>query len=363
MDKDNLARKVLKRLAQAQTGGGGFGDHMSLNTWEWPQGVALYAMLRMWERDRDPEKLSFLINWYDAWIQRGLPSRHVNTTAPMLCMTLLYEKAGIERYAPHIREWAEWVAVRMPRTLEGGLQHVTAHDDNPQQLWDDTLFMTCLFMYRAGVALDKPMWRSEAVYQFLLHIKYLHAVENALWRHGFTFDGRQCFAGAFWARGNGWITAGGVELLEMMIETAGGADGKGDDGLYSDPAARLIVETWRAQCGALADLQDGESGLWHTLLDDPSSYLETSGSAAIAYGMLKGLRLGLLPENLMETARRASQGVIRQIDADGVVRGVSYGTPLGRALESYKRIPLQPTAYGQGLTYLMLTEPLIDRFI
>jgi len=38
------------------------------------------------------------------------------------------------------------------------------------------------------------------------------------------------------------------------------------------------------------------------------------------------------------------------------VQNVSYGTPMGHDLDFYRHIPIQPTAYGQGLTFLMLTE-------
>ena len=43
---------------------------------------------------------------------------------------------------------------------------------------------------------------------------------------------------------------------------------------------------------------------------------------------------------------------------DGTVQGVSYGTPMGWTQDFYRTIPIQPTAYGQGLTFLMLTEKL-----
>ena len=58
-----------------------------------------------------------------------------------------------------------------------------------------------------------------------------------------------------------------------------------------DPVRRFLVEVLEAQVAALARLQDG-SGLWHTLLDDPSSYLEASATAGFAYGILKAVRKG-----------------------------------------------------------------------
>lgn len=336
-----LSQRVMDKLVSTRTGGGD-NDHLTLETWEWPQGVAIYAVLKVWQATGDRAALQTAVDWYERHLAKGLPPRNVNTCAPMLGMTILYEETRDERYREMIESWASWVMHDMPRTQEGGLQHITTHDINREQLWDDTLFMTVLFLYRAGLALQRPDWRDEAVYQFLLHIKYLHSPQTGLWYHGYTFAERGHFAGAYWARGNSWFTAGAVDFVEML---AG-----------QDAARRLVLETWREQCAALLVLQDPATGLWHTLLDHADSYLETSASAAIAYGMLKGVRLGLLDERYRECAAKACEGVINQIAADGTVLGVSYGTPMGRTLDFYRDIPICPTAYGQGLTFLMLTE-------
>ena len=50
--------------------------------------------------------------------------------------------------------------------------------------------------------------------------------------------------------------------------------------------------------------------------------------------------------------------MLSQVAEDGTVQGVSYGTPMGWNQDFYRTIPIQATAYGQGLTFLMLTEKL-----
>lgn len=339
MNYRQMADLVLNRLKESR-GDGRWDDHLSLATWEWPQGVAMYAMFKVYEATRDAALLNEIKAWYDGHIEKGLPGRNINTTAPMLGLTLLYEETGDEKYVPFISDWAEWVMNGLPRTEEGGFQHLTSDCINEQQLWDDTLFMTGLFLYRAGLALHRQEWMDEAKYQFLLHIKYLHCDDNGLWYHGWCFIGRHHFGKAFWARGNSWITAGAIDFVEWLPE--------------SDPVRRMVLETWREQCAALVKTQDKATGLWHTLLDHEDSYLETSASAAIAYGLLKGNRLGLL--SCPEEAMKAAQGVLSQVGPDGLVGGVSYGTPMGNDLDFYRSIPIQPTAYGQGLVFLMLTE-------
>lgn len=340
MDYLEISQRVLGKL-QHNRGTGDVHDHLTLDTWEWPQGVAVYAMFKLYKATGDKQVLEDMRTWYARHMAKGLPPKNVNTMAPMLGMTLLYKETGDEAYRPVIQEWSQWVMTQMPRTQEGGLQHITSDDVNEQQLWDDTLYMTCLFLYQAGDALGIEVMKQEAEYQFLLHIKYLHSTENGLWFHGFCFQGRHHFGKAYWARGNSWFTACAVDFAEWIPQ---------------GPVRRLILSTWQEQCKALLAMQDQETGLWHTLLDQPDSYLETSASAAIAYGMLKGARLGLLDADCRAAGEKALQGVLAQVAEDGTVGGVSYGTPMGWTQDFYRTIPIQPTAYGQGLTFLMLTE-------
>ena len=343
MDYRQMADLVLNRLKESG-GDGRWDDHLSLATWEWPQGVAMYAMFKVYEATKDPGLLEEIKTWYDGHIAKGLPGRNINTTAPMLGLTLLYETTRDQKYLPYISDWADWIMNCLPRTEEGGFQHLTSDCINEQQLWDDTLFMTGLFLYRAGYALHRQEWMDEAKYQFLLHIKYLHCDDNGLWYHGWCFIGRHHFGKAFWARGNSWITTGAVDFAEWLPE--------------GDPVRRMVLNTWREQCAALLKTQDKVTGMWHTLLDHSDSYLETSASAAIAYGLLKGNRLGWL--NCKAEALKAAEGVLSQVEPDGLVGGVSYGTPMGNDLDFYRNIPIQATAYGQGLTFLMLTELMRD---
>ncbi len=340
-DAARISSLVLDKLI-GQHGCTDFHDHMTLDTWEWPQGVALYAMMKLYRSTGDSAILEKLKNWYDAQIEKGLPSLNINTTAPMLCLTFLYEETGTASYLDLIASWAEQVMTKLPRTSEGGFQHRTSDDVNEQQLWDDTLYMTVLFLFRAGVVLGREDYKNEAKYQFLLHIKYLHSTENHLWYHGYCFIGSHHFANAYWCRGNSWFTACALDFCEWLPE--------------GDPVRRMVENTFIAQCEALKKYQD-ENGLWRTLIDDPASYPETSGSAAIAYGIKKGLRLGLLRQDEFgPCAEKAVQGVLSQVGPDGAVNGVSYGTPMGMDLDFYRNIPIRQTAYGQGLVFLMLTE-------
>ena len=120
----------------------------------------------------------------------------------------------------------------------------------------------------------------------------------------------------------------------------------------------FIVDTYKAQVSKLKELQDKKTGLWHTVLTDPDSYVETSGTAAITAGILKGIRYGILDDSYLPCAAAAIRGILNQIAEDGTVLQVSGGTGMGYNAEHYKNILIAPMAYGQSLTILALAEAL-----
>jgi unsaturated rhamnogalacturonyl hydrolase len=233
----------------------------------------------------------------------------------------------------------------MPRTREGGLQHIVYNSVNDQQMWDDTLMMSVMPLAKIGLVLNRPHYVEEAKYQFLLHAQYLADVSTGLWFHGWTFDGDHNFARALWARGNSWITIVIPEFIELLNLPE------------TDPVRRHLLSLFNRQAAALRDLQD-ESGLWHTLLDDKSSYLEASATAGFAYGLLKGVRKRYLPAEFAPVAERAIKGVIGNISAEGELQNVSFGTAMGSDLDYYRQIKLTSMPYGQAMAMFALAEYL-----
>jgi unsaturated rhamnogalacturonyl hydrolase len=101
--------------------------------------------------------------------------------------------------------------------------------------------------------------------------------------------------------------------------------------------------------------------LWHTLIDDPKSYLEASATAGFAYGILKAVRKRYLPSSYAEVGLRAVQGVLNNIGEDGELKNVSFGTAMGSDLEFYRQIPLTSMPYGQAMAMLAMCELLRTR--
>jgi unsaturated rhamnogalacturonyl hydrolase len=142
--------------------------------------------------------------------------------------------------------------------------------------------MSVLPLTMIGLLFDRPHYISEATYQFILHAQYLVDTTTGLWFHGwqFTDKGGHNFARALWARGNSWITIAIPIFLEIL----------GDKLPKDSPDHKFLVSTWRRQVERLITLQDEKTGLWHTLLLDATSYVETSASAGFCAGIFMGLR-------------------------------------------------------------------------
>ncbi len=130
----------------------------------------------------------------------------------------------------------------------------------------------------------------------------------------------------------------------------------------SPPLREFLLDTLRAQVDALLRLQDKKTGLWHTLLVDETSYVEASASAGFAFGMLKAVRKGYIDSSCLPAAVRAVEAVIANIDAQGELRNVSFGTGMGHNLQFYKAIPLTSMPYGQSMAILCLSE-FLNHFI
>ena len=312
--------------------------------WEWTQGVGLYGLWKLFTKTGEKKYLDILTKFFDSQLEIGFPALNVNTMAPFLTMSYVGEYLREERYLAPCRDSAAWIMAHFPRTQEGGFQHMTSDTLNDQELWDDTLFMTVLFLANMGRIEEKQQYIDEAQYQFLLHAKYLADPQNGLWYHGWTFNGRHNFAGAFWGRGNCWVTIAIPEFLQMV---------------NCDATVRIeLIGILHNQIRALCRYQDS-SGMWHTLIDDPTSYVESSATCGFGYGILKAVHTGLVGPEYERVALAALEPILGYISEDGVVSQVSYGTPMGReSKDFYKNIELKSMPYGQALAMLFLIECL-----
>lgn len=338
--------------AKEATATGNIARDFGIEEWDWPQGIGLYGLCLLQDYYGDDRYMDFFKSWYQTNLDKGLPSKNINTTAPLLTLEHILDKMpNKDVWEDLCLDRANWLMKELPKTKEGGFQHVTsAIGDrngiilNDSELWMDTLFMAVLFLQHMGIRYNRKDWLEEATHQVLVHIKYLYCKNNGLFYHGWSFNRNDNFGGIFWCRGNSWFTLG----ITLFLECAD----------YMDKGTRqYIEETFQAHAATLKAMQ-GTTGLFHTILDDNTSYEEASGSAAIAAGLVRGVKLGLLPADFAAPSEKAIEALMDCVTADGTVDKVSAGTGMGYDADHYKGIQIRPMAYGQSLTLIALIEQL-----
>ena len=191
---------------------------------------------------------------------------------------------------------------------------------------------------RARRATGRPELVDEAERQFLVHARYLADRETGLWFHGWTFAGRHNFARARWARGNAWAIAGLLDYLDIADRPAAASatvparlpppPGRGA-ARPAGRARRLAHPARRPELLSRGDLGTRR----HRLRPAEAAPARPLGEAHRAAGLGAGLRS------------------LANIDADGTLQNVSYGTRMGHDLQFYRDIPIQPTGYGQALAH------------
>lgn len=340
-----ITEKVCERMQSIENKG--FKEeckisNIDMDKWEWPQGVGIFGMYTDYKRTGDKNIFNWIINWFENGIRRGIPDRNINTTAPMLTLAYIAEETQNKKYMDLCIDWVNWVIEKLPRTKNGIFQHICTGVENKNQVWDDSLFMTVLFVAKMAQILNDKKLKDEVEYQFLMHVRYLFDTKTGLWFHGWTFEGNHNFAGARWGRGNCWITASIPIVLEILPDMA-------------ESVKRYLINVLECQVEALVKYQD-KGGLWHTIIDDETSYVETSAGAGFAYGILKAVHMGIIDKKYEVTGKKAIDALLQQISDDGTVNNVSYGTPMGDTIQFYKDIPVCTIAYGQALALLALGE-------
>ncbi len=76
-----------------------------------------------------------------------------------------------------------------------------------------------------------------------------------------------------------------------------------------------LAEIFRELMEGVRQYADPETGLYWQVVDQggrDGNYLETSGSCMLAYAMLKGARLGVLPKKYAEQGAKAFRGIVKK---------------------------------------------------
>lgn len=322
--------------------------------WNYIDGCMILALLETYNTTGEKKYLDFADAFIDHRVQEdgsiaGYSVEEYNIDNVNAGKTLfqLYDITGKEKYRKAIDLIYSQVQGQ-PRTAEGNFWHKKIY---PEQVWLDGLYMGQPFYMEYETKFNQKKNYADIFSQFRNVIKYMRDEKTGLYYHGydssksiFWCDKETGLSRNFWLRALGWYSMALLDTLSKVEE-----------------------QGYEAECGelksAFLDLIDSllkyqdESGMWYQLPalgGKEPNYLETSGSAILAFSILKGVRLGFLPESYREYGIKAFQGIcdkyLKTEDGKLHLGGICLVAGLG---------PAKDTRRDGSFEYYM-SEPVVE---
>lgn len=271
----------------------------------WEQGVAAQALLEWGDSERVilMAKEAVLRQWPDGRLAVVSCNHGVTDPAangePVLFATKATGDAKLKNGA---EKMLDYLLNKAPRTKDGVLHHV---GDKPQ-VWIDSVYMAPPFMAACG--------------KFKEAVQQVKGFRKILWNHKKQLfsqiwdDGNKTFIQEkFWGVGNGWAAAGMARIIKILPPS------------METQKKQLIAFTKEVIDGCLTHLRS--DGLFHNIVDDPSTFVETNLSQIMAYCIYRGVKGGWLEKSYCKQADKMRAAAHAKVDKQGYVQGVC-GSPV-----------------------------------
>lgn len=282
---------------------------LTMQRYSWEQGVSAQAFLELGETDmaimlaRDAVQRQAsdgrLALMHD---KEGVTDPAANGEALLVAARITKEPAlqiALEAMLNYLLKAA-------PRASDGTLFHVT----DAKEVWIDSMYMAPPFLAAAG-QLDEA-------------IRQIRGIKNRLWNsekklysHIWDEDRKALKRAAYWGVGNGWAAAGITRVIRTLPDS------------WDKEKQELILHLRDILDGCLAHQR--QDGLFHDVLDQPDTFIETNLAQMLAYSIYRGIRGGWLPSTYKENADRMRASVYQKVDASGYVQGVCGAPAFDRA--------------------------------
>ncbi len=277
-------------------------------TWDYIDGCMIKAIMEMYTITKDEKYFAFADAFIDAKVFEdgtieGYKAEEKNIDNVNAGKTLfeLYDLTGKEKYLKAINLIYSQIK-DMPRTAEGNFWHKNIY---PNQVWLDGLYMGQPFYIEYETRFNNKRNYDDIYNQFKNVIEIMRDPKTGLYYHAYD-SSREMFwcdkvtglSQNFWLRALGWYSMALLDTLDKADKS-------------EKKICTLLKDAFVDLMEAMLKYQD-ESGMWYQVVNFGGmdrNYLETSGSSIMAYALLKGVRLGYLPETYAEYGRKAFNGV------------------------------------------------------
>lgn len=278
--------------------------------WNYIDGCMLKAILDLYQATGEKRYATFVEKYVDSLIdEKGAISGYCeedyncdNINEGKVLFNL-FELTGKLKYRKAIDLLYSQIT-HQPRTESGSFWHKKMY---PNQVWLDGLYMVQPFYMAYERRFHENRNYRDVFTQFENVFQTMRNPESGLLFHGYDESRKSFWASPetgcspnFWTRSLGWYAMALVDTTEQM-----------DEMFFYE--FQTLQEQLRLLIDALLCYADPETGLFYQVTNAGrflGNYLETSGSCAIAYAILKAVRLGYLPSYYWEDGKQIFDSVL-----------------------------------------------------
>ncbi len=269
--------------------------HNSAPKWNYIDGCMLKGIMEMYFVTKNEKYLEFVTNYIDFYVDENgnilgynIEDYNCDNINEGKILYMLYDIHGKEKYKKALDKLRTQLKDQ-PRTKTGNFWHKKIY---PNQIWLDGLYMVQPFLMEYELKFsDKNT--DDIISQFTNAYTLTRDAKTGLFFHGydetkdmFWSDDETGLSQNFWTRSIGWFGMALVDTLEKMVDQ----EVSGKD---------TLVKFLNEYAEAVVKFIDKDKKMFWQVTNFPNregNYLETSGSCAIAYTLMKASRLKLIDQ-------------------------------------------------------------------
>lgn len=202
-----------------------------------------------------------------------------------------------ERLAEGRDALLRWALEKAPRSEKGVLYHL----NTSRQFWVDSMYMLPPFLAAAG-------YFEEALRNFYGYHEALYDAEYGLMSHMWDDEKKEYIRRDHWGTGNGWALSAMVRMQGLLPES------------YADDRKRIREMACKLLEKAAGYMRP--DGLFHDVIDDETTFVETNFSQMMAYSIYRGMAEGWIDREWEAKAALLRSAANRKMNAYGFICGV-----------------------------------------
>ena len=274
--------------------------------WNYIDGCMMTSLYSIYQSTGNKKYLDFIDGFVDYYVYedgsiRGyeLDTYNLDNINEGRILFDLYKETGKEKYNKAI-ELLHRQLEGQPRIAIGNFWHKKIY---PNQVWLDGLYMAQVFSARYAGERSGGDY-SDVLRQFANVYEHMYDREKRLYYHGWDYsksafwaDKQTGLSKSFWLRADGWYTVGLIDAISYITD---------------EEVKAKLSDIFRTTIEGLEQYIDPQGHMFYQVIDQggrEGNYLETSGSAMIAYAMMKGARLGIVDKRFAQVGKAVFDGI------------------------------------------------------